>query len=217
MRRSILLLLLPLLTTCTFFGLAPKEYAPNPDPNHIHVDYAVYMEDVKIDFSDRKYMSGLSFSDESHDEEHEYRHQHLHLHDNVGHVIHRHKAGYTLGDFFDSLDFHIGISCLTLDNNVDICPDGGKRWRMFSRKNPLEDSEWRETPFDGDYAIEDMEQILLTYQSDDEAGNTAIKEQQAALTEDACFYSKTCPWRGDPPTESCIADPEVPCVIPLED
>ena len=204
------------LSACSFFGGGPKEYAQNPDPNHIHIDFAVYLEDIKLDFSDNKYMSGLSFDDDSHDEEHEYHHEHLHLHDNVGGVIHQHKPDYTVGDFFSSIDFHIGRDCLTLDSNVDVCPEGGKVWRMFSRKNPLYGTKWQELPFDGDYAIEDMEQILLTYQTDDETGAAVIAEQQEAVSDDACFYSKTCPWRGDPPTESCVADPEVPCVIPLD-
>ena len=36
------------------------------------------------------------------------------------------------------------------------------------------------------------------------------------MTDDACKYSKTCPWRGEPPAESCIADPAVPCTAPLD-
>ena len=56
-------------------------------------------------------------------------------------------------------------------------------------------------------------QILLTYQNEDEASMERITEQKEEMTDDACLYSKTCPWRGEPPAENCIADPEVPCVL----
>jgi hypothetical protein len=217
-------LFLPLLTAfslsivagCSFVGFGQKEYASNPDPNHTHIDFAVYIEDLKLDFSGNKYMSGLSTGEDTHEDAHEHQHEHLHLHDNMGGVIHQHKPMYTIGEFFDSIEFRIGTACLSLDTNVVICPDGNKVWKIFSRKKPLEGTTWQELPFDGNVALEDMEQILLTYQSNDEAGAAAIEEQKEEMPDDACFYSKTCPWRGDPPSESCLSDPEVPCVLPLD-
>ena len=49
------------------------------------------------------------------------------------------------------------------------------------------------------------------------AGSAQVLDQVEQLTDDACRYSKTCPWRGDPPAENCIADPAVPCVVPEDD
>ncbi|HLC75593.1 MAG TPA: hypothetical protein VJB82_00535 [Candidatus Peribacterales bacterium] len=212
MKRSIFLLL-PILAACSYF--AHKEYALNPDPeNHIHADFAVWIGEEKIDFTDPKYMSGVSYDEESHDEEKEYHHQYLHLHDNVGSVIHTHKVGYTIADFLGSIGFVMSARCMRLDTGVDLCPNElGESWRMFVRHRPLIENEWQEVPWDPHFEFEDMDQILLTFQNDDEESMKKIEAQKNAMTDDACLYSKTCPWRGDPPTENCIADPEVPCVL----
>ena len=202
-----------LLTSCSLFG--HKEYAANPDPvNHIHADFAVWIEDEKIDFTDSKYMSGVSYDEESHDEVSEYHHEHLHLHDGIGWVMHTHKPGDGIGDFFSSIGVVMTANCMKLDSGVDICPNElGQRWRIFVRHRPLEGSEWEEMAWDPEYELKDMDQILLTYQNEDEASMERITEQKEEMTDDACLYSKTCPWRGEPPAENCIADPEVPCVL----
>ena len=172
----------------------------NPDPNHTHADFAVWVSGKQIDFSADKFMSGLSTDDSTHDEEHEYLHEHLHLHDNVGHVIHRHKPGTSLFDFFWSLGVTLRPNCLTLDEGHSFCNDDTSTWRMFVNG--------KETDFNPAYHFEDLDQILLTYGDSEEA----IQEQLGKLTDDACLYSKRCPWRGDPPVENCIADPSIPCV-----
>ena len=67
--------------------------------------------------------------------------------------------------------------------------------------------------FDLQYVFKDMDQVLLT----NSTGSAQVLYEVEQLTDDACRYSKTCPWKGEPPAENCIADPEVPCVAPLED
>jgi hypothetical protein len=64
-----------------------------------------------------------------------------------------------------------------------------------------------EMGFDPSYVFADLDQILLTY--DD--GSMPVREELRRMTSDACLYSGTCPWRGKPPTENCVADPAVPC------
>lgn len=168
-----------------------RQYQPNPDPNHTHADFAVWVDGQKIDFSDTKYMSGISSDEHSHDEADEYHHQYLHLHDEVGNVVHRHKPGLTLREFFDSLHF--------------IFPEPVERWTMWING--------QQEDFNLDYIFKDMDQILLT----NSAGSAQVMYELEQLTSDSCLYSKTCPWKGDPPTENCIADPAVPCVVPEED
>ena len=70
-----------------------------------------------------------------------------------------------------------------------------------------------EVEFDLEYVFKDMDTVLFTTS----AGSAEVLSQVEALTDDACRYSKTCPWRGDPPAENCIADPAVPCVVPEDD
>jgi len=174
-----------LLTACE------RQFVPNPDPNHTHADFAVWVDGEKVQFDDPKYMSGVSWDDDSHDEKNEYHHEHLHLHDEVGTVVHRHKPGLSLQEFFDSLAFTF--------------PEPIERWTMWINGQQMD--------FDLSYVFKDMDQILLT----NSAGSAQVLYELEQLTDDACRYSKTCPWKGDPPAENCVADPEVPCVVPLKD
>lgn len=210
-RTPALALALALLTACSLFGFGPREPAVNPDPNHTHADFAVYLEGEKLDFSAAKYMSGLSTDETTHDEEGEHLHKYFHLHDGIGHVIHQHKPDLPVGEFFSSLGFTMTQNCLTLDTKVMVCPDAstgsaqeGKRWQMFVNGE--------ETPFDPGFMFKDGDKILLTYGSPSEE----IRQQLQEMTDDACLYSRTCPSRGEPPAENCIADPTVPCVAPVE-
>lgn len=155
----------------------PREFITNPDPSHTHADFAVWIDGEKMDFSDEKYMS----SSEKH------LHAYLHLHDSLGHVIHRHQAGFSLHDFFDSLGVHLE-------------EEEGLR-KFMNRK---------EVPFNLDYVSKDVDRILIT----DSTYDGEIEFQLGQLTRDACLYSRTCPWRGNPPEENCIADPNVPCIAP---
>lgn len=171
----------------------PLRQAENPDPNHTHADFAIYISGEKVNFELDQYMSGLPADSEEgheHDEASEYLHNYLHLHDNVGHVIHRHKPGQSLKDFLESLNFPI---------------EDDDQWRMFVNGE--------EMPLDLDYVFADLDSILLTYDASDEE----VQSQLEQMTNDACLYSRTCPQRGDPPAENCISDPAVPCVVPEED
>lgn len=187
----------------------------NPDPNHTHADFAVWVNGQHLDFTDPRYMS------EVYEEGKEVRvdpmRRYLHLHDGIGHVIHRHKPELTLGEFFASVGLPMEDSCITLDDlqysrldegwkkdfavEKKLCTNGKFHWRMFVNGS--------EIPFKPGYNFQDEDKILLMYSSGDE-----VSEEQLSLTNDACLYSKTCPWRGEPPAENCIADPTVPCVIP---
>ena len=192
MRHRILLAgLLLVLTACS------RSYEQNPDPNHTHADFAVWVDGGKVDFSKGEYMSGVSYDEESHDEQHEYLHKYLHLHDEIGDVLHRHKPGLALKEFFESLSY-----------KFDERP-----WRMFIRNPASDTKEWKEVPFDLSHVFADMDQVLITDTRDDEL----VSMQKEQMTEEACRFSRTCPWMGDPPAENCIADPAVPCVVPEDD
>ena len=218
-----------LLTVAVYFGFMgvvypripwPIDLSTNPDPNHTHADFAVWVNGVKLDFSDARYMSGISADEESYDEPAEYLDQHLHLHDGIGHVLHRHKPGLPLHDFFTSLGLPMTSECLTLDDyqydRIDagwkedfaiqkkLCSNGKFRWAMLVNGEAL--------PLNPDYVFQDNDKILLAYGDGDD-----YSPLLEAMTDDACLYSRTCPWRGDPPAENCIADPEVPCVAPTND
>jgi hypothetical protein len=178
----------------------PHEVA-NPDPNHTHADFAIWMDGQRMDFSASELMSGLSTDETTHDEDSERHDPYLHLHDGIGHVIHRHKPGLSVGDFFASIQIGIAGNCYTSFEPLadgEIC--GEHPFRMFING--------KEVPLSLSYVFDDLDQILFTNTIDDAEAMQQVKQ----LTDDACLYSKRCPWRGEPPAENCIADPKVPCV-----
>ncbi len=173
---------------------------PNPDPNHTHADFLVMLDGAPVDFSDPIFMSEAPV--EGGRTEGGAMRQYLHLHDAVGHVIHRHKPGLTLQDFFDSIGVGFTAECVVYRSPVDRDMTCSERpWRMFVNG--------QERPFSLNYDFADGDKILLTTAADD----AAAEAEWEGLTDDACRYSQTCPWRGKPPAENCVADPEVPCTI----
>ena len=182
------------LGACTFLRTPAK----NPDPNHSHADFAVWIDGKQIDFSADKYMSGSS-SGSMEDADHKKHDPYFHLHDANGHVIHRHKPGLPIAEFFASIGFKMTGNCFTLDTGMSYCSTSGKRWKLYVNG--------KEHVFDPGFVFADDDQLLLTYG----AGESALQKELVALTKDACLYSQTCPWRGKPPSENCIADPAVPC------
>lgn len=193
-----------LLAACTPVVRTP---VPNPDPNHTHADFAVWVNGEKLDFSAEDLMSE-SESEETDDDHEAHGHKHhpyLHLHDGVGHVIHRHKPGLSFEEFFTSLQVGFDELCYASFAPLadgQIC--GETPFRLFVNGE--------EIAFDLAYVFGDTDQVLIT----NAATDAEVQRQLTEMTDDACRYSKTCPWRGDPPAENCIADPAVPCVAPLD-
>src|SRR3989344_2605826 len=207
----LLAIALLLLTGCRFF--ADHTPVPNPDPNHTHADFAVWVNGEKLDFSGAEYMSGTSTDEQTHDEVDEYLDEYLHLHDEVGHVIHRHKPGLTLLEFLKSLGLTVRDDAIYIPDRGDIVnwEMGGETWRLFI--NGQLQPQYSPLTTTLNYQFQDMDQILLVFGHADANLDAAFDQ----MTNDACLYSKTCPWRGNPPVENCIADPEVPCVLPDEE
>jgi hypothetical protein len=175
--------------------------AVNPDLSHTHADFAIYVHGEKMDFESAKYMEEEG-SERAH-EEHGHSHTTMHMHGGVGDVIHRHKPGQSLGDFLDSIGFALDGGCLTTDAQSAVCNDGSDRWRMFVSGH--------ERSLNPSYVFEDGDRILLTFAPTEEQ----LEDQLRSLSDESCLYSRTCPERGEPPPENCVADPEVPCVAPL--
>lgn len=181
----------------------PQVPAQNPDPNHTHADFLVLLDGQAIDFSGDAFMTGESTDDHTRDPLLSPLRKFLHLHDGIGSVIHRHKPGLTLADFFESI--HVGFSaeCILYRAPLDLpmqCSD--HPWRMVVNG--------QERPFSLNVEFADGDKILLTTAADD----LMLQAEVAMISDEACRYSQTCPWRGKPPVENCIADPEVPCIAP---
>ncbi len=185
------------LSTFLFAACGKSEPAKNPDPNHTHADFAVWIEGKPLDFARNEFMSGSSK-----DAEHKNAlSPHLHLHDTNGDVIHRHKPGLTLTEFFASMpgmryqnnEFKF-LDCMT-------CQQAAGSYAVKLYVNGEEE------PLGSLYVFADSDKLLIT----DTTEPVELRKQIRMMSDDACLYSRLCPERGDPPTESCVADPEVPC------
>lgn len=189
--------------------------AINPDPNHTHADFAVWINGTQWDFSLPKYMSEAPKPQASHrwfvpqalaHGGHEEggvipERKFFHFHDGNGNVIHSHKPDQKIADFFASIGWQMTNVCIETDTHERYCNAGGdKKWHMFV--------SGKEQDMNPHYVFTDGDQLLFSY------GSTKgeMLQQIIGQTADACLYSQTCPERGEPPSESCVADPAVPCV-----
>ena len=185
--------------------------AKNPDPNHAHADFAVWIDGNKpLDFSGDMFMS----KELTPAEEEALKHatgslvaasvrtlrKYLHLHDGNGHVIHRHKPGLTLGAFFSTLPW-AGSGYVGNVYHLADSPVGDEAFAVRLFVNGVEN------PAGASYVFKDGDHLLITVATD----ATEVSRELKLMTDDACLYSRTCPWRGKAPTEHCIADPNVPC------
>lgn len=196
MRRFALLVCSALLFAACGTATGP---AKNPDPNHSHADFTVWIDGKQIDFSGPQYMSGNAGEGTAAVELDQY----FHLHDGNGHVMHRHKPGLPLSEFFDSLPgIHFDGDQFTFKDCLN-CEYAKGTFKIRLFVNGTEKSEGAA------YVLTDLDHILITNAVDP----VELRKEERLMTDDACLYSKTCPERGKAPTEGCIADPTVPCKL----
>ena len=157
---------------------------------HEHVDLAIVLDGEKIDLSLDKYQSTS----------YDYRDPDIHLHDGVGEVVHLHKPGVTLGEFFETLDMSVTTDCFTFDDGQEYCSNEEQSMIVLVNGESISEPTA--------YGFQDLDQILVYYGNTNEADPYELASQ---VTDDACIYSLTCPERGTPPAENCVADPNRPC------
>jgi hypothetical protein len=212
-KRSVWVVISTLLFLFAIFAATVPLWlkAVNPDPNHTHADFAVWIDGEKLDFSGEQFMSGSSKDAEETMAQETGLQKYFHLHDGNGHVIHRHKPGLNIGQFLSTIGF--GIASLPLDGKVcwytshpgkpfTACESAALRFFVNDQDIPVHS----EADITG-YVFRDGDMLLIT----DAVDAKEVSRERMNMTSDACRYSKTCPWKGKPPTENCIADPEVPC------
>ncbi len=164
-----------LLSSALLFLVAcERQFEQNPDPNHTHADFAIWINGEEIDFSGPEFMSGLSTDEHTHDEADERHHEYLHLHDSIGHVLHSHKPGQNFGEFLRSLGIEFakeGLNlCVTIPAHDKVCEDEAlhKNWVMMvnGEMQPF---------FDTEYQFNDMDKILVVLPQVDDPEYTEVK------------------------------------------
>lgn len=151
------------------------------DDFHIHADFKVYINNSFVNFSLDKYQS----------EKQENYSQFLHLHDNNGEVIHFHEEGYTLSDFFKTLDIVYNQSCFIDEYNNSYCNNEDYTLKTFVNGVEIKNGYL--------YIAKDLDQIFIGFISKDDN----IKDLLEEVSDKACIDSKKCPWRGAPSEGSC--------------
>lgn len=130
---------------------------------HEHADLALYANGKRVLLQDRP--------------ENFEKDPDIHSHKDTEEVIHKHKAGATLGQLIDSWKEN-------LPSEV--------RWYVNGKKQA---DNWRA------YEFKDLDRIIMSFSS------TAVEisdKQLSEVTDRACVYSEKCPERGKPPTENCV-------------
>ncbi len=188
---SIFIIIGALLLIGMGLAMRPPATAPNPDPAHVHADIAVWVSGRQLDFNQPKY---LLTEEEEEDMSDDSPAKYIHFHEGNSHVIHIHKPGQSLRDFFSALDMNIDETCLETDTGEKICDEGDSAWRMFVNSV--------EIPLRPGYVLRDLDGILLSYGADDDMA----QQELSLLTRDACLYSQACPRRGGPPECDATAD-----------
>jgi len=152
---------------------------------HIHADFKMYINGSVFDLTQDKYQTS----------EEKEASSSVHIHDKNGDIVHAHKKGVTIGDFFRSIGMSFAKDCLTLDNGKNYCNQTGMKLKFFV--NGKENITF-ET-----YEIKDLDRILVSYGP---VTDPTVQKQIDSVGDRACIYSEKCPERGKPPDEECIGE-----------
>ncbi len=131
---------------------------------HKHADVKIYVLGDAIDLSQQKYQLKSSF---------------VHFENWEGDVVHVHTTGMTLGYMFKTLGMKLNENCLKLDNGKKYCSLENAGLKVYAKSH---DSEWGKINLPEDYAIQDLDRILVTYGAESEQ---EIKKQMESVTKKA--------------------------------
>ena len=124
---------------------------------HIHADFAVYINGTQLGFNDNKYFAG-----DLHD-------RYTHLLSPYDTLIHIRATGITIGYFVKSIDIPFNSTCITDKAGNSLCNDDENTLKFY-----VNDEE--NFAFD-EYLIKDQDKILISY-----GNETDLQEQLASIT-----------------------------------
>lgn len=150
---------------------------------HAHFDLQVYLSGAPIDFSVAKFQETKENP----------LNPYMHFHDGNGKVVHMHKKGVTLDEFFKSLKMSLTAKCYIDDAQKSYCADAQNNLKFIVNGNEKTDFE--------KYVPQDLDRITIAYGGQQQQALQKIIE---STSNDACIYSEKCPERGKPPTEECV-------------
>lgn len=145
------------ISGCSSTTILPDGHKATPEhlkehQFHIHANFKVYIDDNIIDFSILIY---------------QLRSKSVHVEDEIGDVIHVHKEGITIGDFFKTLDIKFNNTCIIIPMEDPYCNTNDKKLSFYV--NNIENDEFE------NYEIKDLDKILISY------GKGDIKKQLESI------------------------------------
>jgi len=158
----------------SLYWFAKSETESRHPAFHEHANFAVFLDGTQYNFNQTKYMTeeadevGLK--------------EFVHMHDMNGGVIHLHKAGITLGMFFESIGIELNSTCFVLENGTSYCNSADKSLKMFVNGQPNNEFDKLQ--------LHDLQKILISYGN---RSDSAIQNQINMVPSDACIYSGKCP------------------------
>lgn len=159
-------------------------HSTHADKWHIHADFLVIVDNTPLDFGIPNYMTTPI----------QEPHRYAHLHDDNGTVLHLHAPHITFAEFLASLGYQLTADCLTTRAGLQYCTDSTNTLALFVNDSLLEVSQH------ATYEPADLDRILLFY---GDLATDPFTEYIAAVGDEACLYSGSCPERGIAPPESC--------------
>lgn len=149
---------------------------------HVHSDFALYVQDKRLDLTSDKYQSSLTSEKD----------KNIHIHDGNDRVIHRHAEGITFAHFLQSIGFTLTNDCFTMDTKEVTCSDEKNEVALYVNGEKRNDVTT--------YINQEKERILLYVGP---RNNPNLQTYLDLVTDEACIPSGTCPERGQPMAETC--------------
>lgn len=158
-------------------------FTPWPEPVHHHANWAVFVDDRRLDLSDDRYMEDVAACAAG---DRITPQQRVHMHDGVADVVHVHHEGVTWGHFLANLGWALGDDWIELDD--------GRRFARGDSTHLVFIVDGFVVPSIRDRLIESGDRLLISHGTASE--ETALGERFPQVADNALEYNE----RYDPPT-----------------
>ncbi|MBS3052378.1 MAG: hypothetical protein J4428_03330 [Candidatus Aenigmarchaeota archaeon] len=135
---------------------------------HIHADWRIYINGIKLDLSDKSHMDrmkkNMSVSSFIHVDSGSPQPE------KTGDVLHMHATGIPLWVFFDSIEMKFNKTCIMLDNTDSFCSDNKSVPKFYVNRKLNNEYE--------NYIFKDLDKILISYSNE-----TNLNQQLNSITD----------------------------------
>ena len=142
---------------------------------HQHADLALFIRGKQFDFGQPQFVSTAE----------KELSPNVHIHDPRHTVVHVHREQTTWDEFFLSLGFELGDTCLKLPSGEKLCTNERETLKFYVNGVKVDSLMFEN--------IASLSRLLISYGSESEA---EIQAQVAQITDQACIPAGLCQARG---------------------